>query len=811
MTQELGEWAYCPSTKQTVRVINESDLWGRCSFEVISPGRAPQWIPAEGLLPAADRPWVSQDLSWRCAAMRAGHLMARGEPVALARGALDPLPHQLSVLDRALSMDPVRLLLADEVGLGKTIEAGLIYTELKARRRVNRVVVVAPKGVQLQWVAEMQDRFGEEFALVGPAGIPVGAGIDPWTTFDRVVCSIDSVKPIAYRPGVDPADIDRRNEERFKRLVDANWDLVIVDEAHHAAGATPGVARHELASVLSQRTRHLLLLSATPHSGKPDAFARLLSLIEPRLLDEIPLTKSTVAPHLVRTEKRAAVDQASNPLFHPRTTSLEVVPYADRTVERLLYEAVTDYVRNGYEAAIRRGGGAVLLLLLMQRLASSSTAAVSDALERRLAALSFADQMRFFPEGAEAWGDLTGEEQVAALEQAKGAAWGDERAEVEILIDLARRALSEGPDAKARYLLDLVRRLQRDESDPSLKLVVFTQFVATQNMLLDLFEAAGIEAVSIHGGLGLDERRLAQEGFRADARVLVSTDAGGEGINLQFAHIVVNYDLPWNPMRVEQRIGRVDRIGQADSVRAFNLVLENSIDERVLRIFEQKLATILAQLGVDKRDDVLETVASRRSIDHLYVAAITSPSQLDDDSEAMLEEMRQTIESEESVRGMLPSSIVPTARRSDAAQWAEQAYRAFEEWTSSRAAGIGELLDSLPESPPSESVPVVKNEVNGYWSLWEVRPDGSGPMRDYVAHFVGIDGTIRPDLADEMWIGLADAKMPIVGTQQLDPDLRTDLEARGRDHAYRACTDLQPDGNWRAPRVTARLIVKVVS
>ncbi|MDF1597630.1 MAG: helicase-related protein [Acidimicrobiia bacterium] len=812
ISAEPGGWAYWPTAKQTVRILSSTELWGRQSVEALTADGAPQWIPVEELLDPGRRDWSTDEVAWRSAAARAGHLMARGEPVALARGLLDPLPHQLAVLDRALSVDPIRLLLADEVGLGKTIEAGLIYTELKARRRVNRVLVVAPKGVQLQWVAEMRDRFGEEFALVGPSGVPVDVGINPWRAFDRVVCSIDSVKPLGYRPGVDPAEIDRRNEERFERLVDAEWDLVIIDEAHHAAGATPGVARHELASVLSQRCRHLLLLSATPHSGKSDAFARLLSLVDKRFLDAIPLTTATVGPYLVRSEKRSAVDQSGRPLFLPRTTSLEQVPYGDRQVERRLYEAVTEYVRHGYEAATREGGGgAILLLLLMQRLASSSTAAVHDALERRLAAMVFEAQLRFFPEGSEVWGDLTGEEQVAALEQAKGAAWGNERAEVEILIDLARRAIAEGPDAKARHLLDLLRTLQRDESDPSLKLVVFTQFVATQDMLLDLLDQAGVAAASIHGGLDLEERRIAQEEFRTDARVLVSTDAGGEGINLQFAHVVVNYDLPWNPMRVEQRIGRVDRIGQKHAVRAFNLVMENSIDERVLTIFEKKLATILAQLGVDKRDDILETVGSNRSLEQLFVAAITDPDQLDTETDEMEEQARLAIEGEETFRSLVAGQTLPTPKRSDAAQWAELAYVRYEEWSGRRADGIGQILDEMSESPHVEAVPVVAGDTRGIWSLWEVKPDGSGPDRDFVALYLTEDGSVRPDLAERMWIQLAERQIPFNGTAVLDQTLRMELEMKGRDFAYRACQDLRPDGGWRAPVVTPRMIVKVTT
>lgn len=811
MNPEPGSWVYWPAGAQTVRVLDINDLWGRRSAQILPTG-GPRWVALEGLADPEDRSWDLEEIAWRSAVGRAAHLMARGEPVALARGMLEPLPHQLAVLDRALSIDPVRLLLADEVGLGKTIEAGLIYTELKARRRVARVLVVAPKGVQLQWVAEMRDRFGEEFALVGPSAIPVDAGINPWRAFDRVVCSIDSVKPIAYRQGVEPEDIDKRNEARFRRLVDAEWDLVIIDEAHHAAGATIGVARHELAATLAKKTRHLLLLSATPHSGKADAFARLLSLLNPRFLDAIPLTKETVSPYLVRSEKRSAIDQAGRPLFRPRTTTLERVPYGDRHVEQKLYQAVTAYVRQGYEAAVRQGGGGpILLLLLMQRLASSSTAAVLDALERRLAAMVFEDQLRFFPEGAESWGDLTGEEQVAALEKAKGAAWGNERAEVEILIDLARRVLAEGPDAKARHLLELIRRIQREEADPSLKLVVFTQFVATQDMLLDLLDRAGISAVSINGGMDLEERRIAQEEFRTDSRVLVSTDAGGEGINLQFAHVVVNYDLPWNPMRVEQRIGRVDRIGQVHPVQAFNLVLENSIDERVLTIFEKKLNTILAQLGVDKRDDVLETVSTHRSLEQLFVAAITDPDRVDAESEELESQARLAIEGEQEFRNLVSSQAVSVPKRTDAAQWAEAAYTHFERWSGRRANGIAELLDQMPESPPTESVPLITGSTAGTWSLWEVKPDGSAPELDYVALFQTPQGTIRPDLAERAWISLAEGEASLAGAASLTSEDRTMVESTGRDFAYRACQDLRPDGDWPAPVVTPRLIVKVVT
>ena len=542
---------------------------------------------------------------------------------AIHNPSLEPLPHQVVALERALATNPVRLLFADEVGLGKTIEAGMVIAELKARGRVRRVLIVAPKGVQLQWVSELALHFGEEFVLVGPGGVPVDAGINPWTTFDQVVCSVDSIKPLSARKGWAPERVVEHNRQRLDAIAAAGWDLIVFDEAHHVSGSSDDVARHRLAVELAAIAPHALLLSATPHSGKSDAFARLLGLLDDRFVHGLPMTREFVAPLVVRSDKRHTTDNRGKPLFQPRTTRLRIVPYGQRDVEEQLYDAITDYVRFGYQRAKTEKRPAVgFLVLLMQRLASSSTAAVLSALERRHAAIVVeGTQLRLFPEGAEEWGDLTGEEQVDALQGALGAAWGNELAEVELLINLARRATGAGLDAKARDLLALIDDLASTEGDPSLKVVVFTEFMQTQSMLLDMFEGAGISAVAINGGLGIHERAIVQAEFRDRARVLVSTDAGGEGINLQFAHVIVNYDLPWSPSRIEQRIGRVDRIGQAHAVQAFNLAMEHSVDARVLEVLQTKLAVILAELGADKAGDILNS-ADRHS-EELYAAAIT--------------------------------------------------------------------------------------------------------------------------------------------------------------------------------------------
>lgn len=789
--------AWWAARSEAVTVLATEELWGRsiATVAVLSTGRVER-IPVAELQPLASRQWTSDEVAWRAATGLVWRSMAGGEPLAIAEGGVEPLPHQLAVLERALATEPLRLLLADEVGLGKTIEAGLVITELKARGLVRRVLVVAPKGVQLQWIAEMADRFNEEFVLVGAGGVPVDAGVNPWRAFDQVVCSLDAVKPVRSRAGWSPERVVAYNDQRVRAVVDAGWDLVVIDEAHHVAGSSEEVARHQLGRMLSGATPRLLLLSATPHSGKSDAFARLLSLLDDAFLHGRPVERSTVGPLVVRTEKRDATDNDGRSLFRPRTTILSTVPYGGRTVERSLYEAVTDYVRNGYRRAQAERRPAVgFLVLLMQRLVSSSTAAILAALERRLIAVSAEDrQFRLFGDRGSDWGDLTGEEQLAALTDAQGAAWGGERAEVEMLIDLARKSAGTGIDAKARYLLDLLGQIARAEGDPSAKAVVFTEFVPTQEMLLDVLAGAGISAVAVNGSMSISERRDAQDAFRASARVLVSTDAGGEGVNLQFAHVVVNYDLPWSPTRIEQRIGRVDRIGQTHDVTAHNLALESSIDAHVLTVLQDKLAVILAELGIDKTNDVLASIDGH--VDDLYTTALLHPDRLPRAADAMADEARAEFEETEPLRRAMDHAPV-LARRSKPTtlhRWLDLAARASEQLRASGRPAEG----NLPEVVAGEPVPLIQGSARGWWTMWEIR---CGAERTAAALFIADTGGVRPDLAERTWTALASGT-EIGPTYLLSADEMDRLRSLAADHEYR-----DPHGNL--PSLLLQLAVRV--
>lgn len=765
---------------EPVRVLATEQLWGSSVATVVVPSTSRiERVPASELRPLAERSWSADELAWRAASGLVWRAMSEGEPLAIARGGVDPLPHQLSVLDRVMSTKPLRLLLADEVGLGKTIEAGLVITELKARGLIRRVLVVAPKGVQLQWVTEMADRFDEQFVLVGAGGVPVDAGIDPWRSFDQVVCSLDAVKPVRARAGWSAERVEEHNDRRAGAVVEAGWDLVVIDEAHHVAGSSDEVARHQIGRRLAESVPRLLLLSATPHSGKSDAFTRLLGLLDDGFLHGRPLSREFVAPLVVRTEKRDAIDTSGRSLFRPRTTTLVTVPYGRRAIERSLYQSVTDYVRHGYRRARAECRPAVgFLVLLMQRLVSSSTAAILAALERRLVAVTVeGQQLRLFGDRVSEWGDLTGEEQQAALADAQGAAWGNERAEVELLVDLARKSMLAGIDAKARYLLDLVGQMARDEGDPNVKTVIFTEFVPTQAMLLDVLYGAGITAVAVNGSMSIGERRDAQNEFRTSARVLVSTDAGGEGVNLQFAHVVINYDLPWSPTRIEQRIGRVDRIGQAADVTAYNLTVESSIDARVLEVLERKLAVILDELGVDKSGDVLATVETR--LEDLYTTAIIDPGRLEAAADVLTDQARRDVKEIDPLRDALGSSLRPSiaARPSTLQRWlrvAEAAHRRLDD--GGRPSGL-----ALPEIVPGEPVPKVTGTVAGWWTMWEV---GIGSKRSAFALFRSEAGAVRPDIAERLWSALAE--VPVVeSTAVLDADTFDRLQATAADHGYR--------------------------
>lgn len=630
-----GDWRYSRSLREMVQVLQATEAFGVASCLVWHPGMTQPTVVTASDLEVRESTAAIDGVVASVAAARIADALAQGALIAPTQSIVDPLPHQLRALARCVAGDPIRMLLADEVGLGKTIEAGLVITELLVRGLARRVLIVAPKGLVAQWQGELHRRFGEEFVALTSAEVGALASRREdnfWLTHDRVIVPLDAVKPVDSRRGWSDERVERYNIARSTNLAAAGWDVIVMDEAHRVAGYGEHVARHRLARLLADATPNLLLLSATPHGGKSDGFRRVLSLLdEQAFVGDDPITPARAQPYVVRTSKRVAIDMNGSPLFQPRSTTKVTVDWpAERPRQRQLYDEVTAYVREGYDQGRReKNNSMVFLMLLMQRLVSSSTRAVQVALERRLVSLQAEEdsigqaiaepgQLRFDDDFWEA--DTN--EQLELVFERHLPAMRHERSTVERLVRLASDARQEGLDAKLERLYRLIVEAAQDENDPAAKLLVFTEFLPTQDLVVEFLRSMGVETAVLNGQMSVEERELAQEAFAGDARVLVSTEAGGEGLNLQVAHLVVNYDIPWNPMRIEQRIGRVDRIGQTRPVRAFNLVLRDSVEDRVHHVLEAKLARILADFGVDKLSDVLDSSAFESTFQSVYADAV---------------------------------------------------------------------------------------------------------------------------------------------------------------------------------------------
>lgn len=824
----VGEWCWHTRQSAPCRVVDRQDLWGETALRV--------WLPAKDtvvrakpsdLHPLDTVQTTVQQIFHAAASAKLLEALADDLLLAPIQSRVVPLPHQLYALNRAMSRDRIRYLLADEVGLGKTIEAGLILRELKLRGMVRRVLVVTPKGLVRQWQAEMRLHFGESLRLIEPAEL---SAYRPWRTeeenlwrlHDQVICSLDSVKPLEGRRGWGTEQLSVYNRDRFEDLVSAGWDLVIIDESHRLGGSHDQVARYKLGVGLSEAAPYLLLLSATPHQGKTDQFLRLMQLLDrDSFPEESSICQDRVRPFVIRTEKRAAIDAEGQPLFKPRLTRLQAVAWQDpQAAQQRLYEAVTEYVRHGYNQALaskQRHMG--FLMILMQRLVTSSTAAIRTTLDKRLALLETTPPQANAPDvpDLEDWAEWDGQSQLEVALQAAG--WVQEKTEVEMLLDLARQA-EQHVDAKAEALLELIYRLQQEENDPSLKVLVFTEFVATQAMLVEFLERRGFSVTILNGGMDLEARTCAQEEFSREVRILVSTDAGGEGLNLQFCHVVVNFDMPWNPMRIEQRIGRVDRIGQRQVVRAINFVLGDTVEHRVRQVLEEKLQLIAEEFGVDKAADVLDSVDVEPIFDELFVHGLLDPTSLDQECDTVIKQVREKVEA--SRKGSDVLSEKPSLEPGEARKWrdhpaqywleraltmglptrggtAEKRGEAWQvkwpdgseslrvcfdartseehpeiEWLTLEDPRARAVISELPRCVAGQPLPVVKvtglpASVCGVWSLWEISllADGFSRKR-FLAVFTMDDGRIFLPTAKRIW------DLLLTETLTLDPVLEVE-------------------------------------
>ena len=559
---------------------------------------------------------------------------------------VEPLPHQITaVYESMLPRQPLRFVLADDPGAGKTIMAGLYIRELIMRADSRRILVVAPGSLVEQWRDELFEKFGLQFNVFSAsleAATPTG---NPFEDLDHLIVRLDQMA---------------RNEVLQEKLLSTSWDLVIFDEAHKLGAHFFGselkkTGRFQLAEKLGARTRHLLLMSATPHNGKEEDFQLFLSLLDSdrfygKFREADGAHKVDASDLMRRMIKEEMVRFDGTRLFPERKAYTANYKLSD--LESALYEAVTNYVKTemGKADALKgaRKGSVGFALTALQRRLASSPEAIFQSLKRRKERLEnrlreekllsrgqqfTKQQVETAPEDDD---DLTAEEQEELEEKLTDTATAAEtiaelEAEIIILGDLvvqARGVVDSGTDRKWDELSKILQNnpQMRDADGRQRKMIVFTEHKDTLNYLEK--RIGGVlgtpEAITtIHGSVHRDERRKRQELFRSDpeVRVLLATDAAGEGVNLQNANLMVNYDLPWNPNRLEQRFGRIHRIGQQQVCHLWNLVAKETREGEVYHRLLTKLETINEAFN-GRVFDILGEVFEERSLKDLLLDAI---------------------------------------------------------------------------------------------------------------------------------------------------------------------------------------------
>jgi len=575
---------------------------------------------------------------------------------------INPLPHQLLALDFVINQFRPRCLLADEVGLGKTIEAALIMEELKLRNIVKRVLIVTPAGLTNQWKDELKLKFSEDFSIFDGETFKsfkqlYGQETNCWLKFNHVITSIDFLKPKKIHSDLSEYELEKRQEHNryvFEDCINANWDMVIIDEAHKLSKYKGGeeTARFKLGNSLSDSVPIFLILTATPHRGKPYVFKNLLNLVDPYSFNRLEdVTPENIKSITVRNKKRACIDFKGNRIFKDRITSLCKIKWDEEKddPEKSLYNAVVEYVTEYYDYARRENNNILIfLLMLYQRIVSSSSKAILNSLGKRLESLkSLTQKAKEISESSlDDFFEIPGERQLELIEKITPVLRNPElvRKEITIVsncIELAKKSLIGRNDAKLRKLIEIIDEVKKKTDDKNIKILIFTEFIETQKYIVESLEKIGYKTAFINGRLSLSDKILQKQRFKDEAQILVSTDAGGEGINLQFCHVVINYDLPWDPMQIEQRIGRIDRIGQEKDVIAINFILEDTIEEYVREKIEYKLQLVKEQFGEDKLHDILSTLNEEFNFDRLYMECIANSRYNDNAIENISDEIYQ--------------------------------------------------------------------------------------------------------------------------------------------------------------------------
>ena len=696
-----------------------------------------------------------------------------------------PLPPQLHVLRKVLSGSNIRYLLADEVGLGKTIEAGLVFKELKSRGLVKKVLIVCPKGLVTQWALEMQEKFNEKFNIIQPSDFEaikrVSNTVNVYDHFDQVISPMDSIKPIEKRVGWDSSKVSKYNDERIYSIINGDWDLIIIDEAHRVAGSSGEVSRYKLGSLLASASPYLLLLTATPHSGKTEPFLRLM-----RLLDESSfpntnaLVNEQVSKFLIRNEKRETVDNEGNKLFKNRITKVIQLNWDEKySLQKQLYELTTQYVSRKYSKlsnSHKSNFGYLFLLIMMQRLVSSSTRAVRVSLEKRIHALDSKESVDLKLNDKDI-ADVGFED----LEDLLVSNYNENKEDIDYIkeiIRVAKQAEYQYFDVKIDALFDIVDN--HLNSDTGQKIVIFTEFVATQEYICEFLLKKKYSVCFLNGSMSMDERNNVLSDFRLNKSILVSTDAGGEGLNLQFSNVVINYDLPWNPMKIEQRIGRVDRIGQVRDVFVYNIVLSDTVESRVREVLESKLRIILDELGIDKYSDVLDSEVSEANFIKAFMNSIGNPNDIESSLLSIENEFNEQLQNQATFKGVMHQNNnfddLIGSKWNDSLPFHMQKMVHFYNLSYQDkkieidekeliSQGISELIRSAFKADISKNFLRIRlsnlDYEPGYFMMWEISISDTNETKRFIPLFVNKDEVLRPMAGQIIWNKIIDEKVTI--------------------------------------------------
>ncbi|NPV74523.1 MAG: DUF3883 domain-containing protein [Pelotomaculum sp.] len=575
---------------------------------------------------------------------------------------IHPLPHQIEAVYHHILKNPnIRFLLADDPGAGKTIMAGLLFKELKYRGLVSRVLIVVPGHLKDQWLREMKERFGEKFLVVDRSVMNASWGQNIWTENHQIITSLDFAK----------------QEDIMFALKDSSWDLVIVDEAHKMSAYRYGdkiskTARYQFGELISQITKYLLFLTATPHRGDPENFRLFLDLLQPGFFANTEMLALSIKnkdnPLFLRRLKEDLRDFDNVPLLPPR--QVETVKYKLSKAEMELYNAVTTYVEQNFNKALQKEKRNVAFALtILQRRLASSVRAARKSLERRrdrlqelykkgqlLQDLGYTEDYLEDLEESIRW-----QKEEELLEKLTSAETLEElREEIEkldALVLLAKEVEKQEIETKLNRLREVIEEERLRETGT--KLLIFTESKDTLEYLAEkIGKKWGYSVNTVHGGMGMDARIRAEHEFKNRVQVMVATEAAGEGINLQFCWLMVNYDIPWNPNRLEQRMGRIHRYGQKSEVHIYNLVAADTREGRILEKLFEKLNRMREHLGSDRVFDVIGDVLPGISLKDLILEAIAGRRTM----EEILAEIER-VPDEEAIRRVKEATMEALATR----------------------------------------------------------------------------------------------------------------------------------------------------